>query len=261
MLRMSLCTAMALAFTVSAAADDKIGKETAPNILKKVKPEMEKKQGFHVSHLLQFPSSANNKDMKSEGVSKKDFAAFSGDQDIYCKQGKTLVKDANGKFVDPSKMSGAEQVQPFCMRNPSMLLAEIYGLGVASKWTGEESVGDVECKIAETKADANMCENQLKTYFKVIPPPPGLGNWDATSVNNKNKSTSTYKVWIGKEDLLVYKIEWALVMAVDQAKAGGPQYKMPDTIGARWTLELSQYDESLEVEVPKEIAAAFGIKK
>jgi hypothetical protein len=260
MFRKTLCGVAALTIALSAYGDDKIGKDTPAASFKKVKIEIDKKQGFHCKQTIKFPSSPNTKDMNVDGVSKKDFAAFSGDADIYCKGPKTLVKDGGGKFVEPRMMTGADQVLPHCIQNPGELLKEIYVYCASAKWNAtDEAIGDVECKIAEF-SPAGVVNDQLKKYFSVVPLPASAGS-DITAYNNPKKSTSAYKVWIGKEDLLVHKIEWLLTMAVDQAKAGGPQFKMPEAIKCQWILEFSEYDENLEVEVPPEIQKSFGVKK
>ncbi len=260
MLRKMICGTAALAIALSAYGDDKIGKDTAPAVFKKVKTEIDKKQGFHCKQTIKFPSSPNTKDMNVDGVSKKDFAAFSGDADIYLKGPKTLVKDGSDKFVEPKNMTGADQVLPHCIQNPSELLKEIYVYSAGAKWSAtDEAIGEIDCKIAEF-SPAGVVNDQIKKYFTVVPLPASAGS-DITAYNDPKKSKSAYKVWVGKEDLLVHKIEWLLTMAVDQAKAGGPQFKMPESIKCQWVLEFSEYDENLEVEVPPLIMKAYGIKK
>lgn len=258
MIRRVLCAAAALSVALVAYGDDKIGKSPAPEILKKIKGELDKKKGWHCKELLKFPGTGAKSEMSGEGIVKKDFVALKGTNEIYSKGPRTLIKDAAEKFVEPKAFSGADAIWPKCYRNPYTLFSnDILRFAVGARWAkSDEMVDGTECKVAETQTDPGTRDDQLKEVMGTIPPP--IAGWDPMSINNPRKSTSAYKVWIGKEDLLIRKIEWVLTMVVDQSKAAG--YKFPDKIEATWTIEFSNYDEDLDTEIPKEIQKAFGVK-
>ncbi len=265
--------------------EDKIGKMKAPETLKKALPEITKKKGYHVNEKVTIPALGGRggggqaQEPEFEGVVLKgDLAAMKGALEVYAKGPVTLVKNTKGEFVDPEKLTGQEAQQGTAFKNPALLVAEVFHFLATSAFTNDEAVEGVDCKIVETFADPKTTEDQIKRLLdrisKQIPDQGGGGGGGGgmggmggmlgqlSNYVDKKASSSTYKMWLGKNDLLPYKIEWTLTIVVDKAKIpGGFGAQVPDKLEAMTVLKISKYDEALEVDWPKEIRAKFGIAK
>jgi len=64
-------------------------------------------------------------------------------------------------------------------------------------------------------------------------------------------------MWIGKEDLLVWRMEVLLTMGIDQKKM--PEQDLPPKIEIKWAIAISNYDTDLEVKVPQQVQERYGI--
>lgn len=267
MLKRTVTIVAALALSLAAYGDDKIGNSKAPEVFKKVKAELDKKKGYHAAEkytLGGLPGGGGGGlpgEQSFEGVVKKDFAALKGSAEVYCKGAVTLVRNAQGQYVEPKQLDGQDGVVAGTVRNPAVVYADILRFSGAATFTSDEKLGEKECKIAETWADGASTEQQLKDIAKNIKLPAQAGNVDVMQFVDKKKSSSSYKVWVGKEDLLFHKIEWTISLSIDKTKIpGGFGDRMPDKIDAKYDIEIKDYDKDLDVEVPKEIKARFGLK-
>lgn len=273
----SLVVAMALAFAMTAWGDDKIGNSKAPEVFKKSAAEIAKKKGFHVVEQFTPPGGGRrggggggggNGDMGRaptdtvfEGIVKKDFAALAGAAEVYFKGPLALTRTAKGAYVEPKDLPEEDALVAGAARNPAMILADLWRFGAASAFIADEKLGERECKIAETWADAATTEQHLKDVAKQVRIPRQFGPIDVMMFVDKKKSSSSYKVWVGKEDLLFHKVEWTVVIAIDKTKVpGGFADRWPDRYEAKYVIEINDYDKDLDYEPPKEIRAKFGLK-
>jgi len=268
-----------------AAAEDKIGKSKGPEILKKTAAELAKKKGYHADEKVTIPAlggrgGGQGQEPSWEGVVliKGDLASMKGSAEICAKGAVTLVKDTKGAFVEPDKLQGQAAGQAGAFKNPQVLLGEVFRFAATSYTGNDEAVDGVDCKIVETTADPKTTEEQIKSTLDRAAksmgggggggggggqgPMGGMGGMLGNLANyvNKKESTSGYKVWIGKKDLLPYKCEWTLTIVVDKDKIpGGFGAQVPEKIEAATEVKISKYDEALEIDWPKEIRAKFGI--
>ncbi len=258
---------LALALAATAFGDDKIGNAKAPEILKKVHAELAKKKGWHVTEKIVLPQMPGGGgggmpgDQSFDGVVKKDFAALKGPVEAFCKGPITLVKNAQGKFVEPKDLDGQTGAIAAAVRNPVVIVTDVIRFAGPSTFTSEEKVDEFDCKVAETWADSKSTEEQLKGIVANIKLPAQAGNIDIMQFVDKKKSSSAYKAWIGKETLLFHKVEWTVTVVIDKGKIpGGFGDQLPDKVEAKYELAIKDYDKDLDVEVPKEIKARFGLK-
>ncbi len=263
---------VAIALASNAFGDDKIGTTKAPEILKKVASELSKKKGYHVTEqtvLPQVPGGGGGgglpsaDDLKFEGIVKKDCAALKGGAEAWCKGALILIRTKQGKYVEVKELSDDEKRIAGAVRNPAVIIADIFRFGGASSFTGEETIQEIDCKIAETWADQKTAEEHLKEVVKFIPIPKQFaGNMDITQFLDKKKSSSAYKAWVGKETLLFHRVEWTITAVIDKGKIpGGYGDRLPDKVELKIELVIKDYDKDLEIEVPKEITAKLGWKE
>jgi len=270
MLKRTFVGLAALAFSLAAFGDDKIGNSKAPEIFKKVAAELAKKKGYHVVEKATVPGLGGRggggmpgmQDQSFDGVVKyKDFAALKGAAEVYCKGAITLTKNPQGKYVEPKDLEGQDGMTAGAVRNPAVVYADALRFHGPATFTGDEKFGEIDCKVAETWADTASTEQQLKDVVKNIKLPAQAGNMDVMQIVDKKKSQSAYKIWVGKEDLLFHKIEWTITIAIDKTKVpGGFGAQLPDKLDAKVDIEIKDYDKDLDIEIPKEIKARFGLK-
>jgi hypothetical protein len=260
---------MGLAFSLAALGDDKIGTSKAPEILRKSAVELAKKKGYHVVEKFTPPGRRGGRgggmggeaatEPVFEGLVKKDFAALTGAAEVYCRGSVYLTRNAKGLYIDPKDLPDEnDQLLVGSARNPAVIVADILRFGQAAAFTSEEKLGEIECKVAETWADAPTTEQHIKDAVKHVRLPREAGMIDVMNLVDKKKSSSSFKVWVGKEDLLFHKIEWTITAFVDKTKPFTERF--PDKYEAKYALDIKDYDKDTEIELPKEIRAKFGIK-
>ncbi len=161
------------------------------------------------------------------------------------------------KWWSIDHLKGKDNGLPTVTRNPWSLFDE--GLKFGSKWTSDEKTGGADCKVLEGTADAATLEAQLKLFVQGnVAPWDGIPDWDWLAVKDATKTSLTYKLWIGKEDLLLYRAESTLVMGIDGKKK--PEQDLPSEIRIKWSFDCSDYDKDLDVVVPAEVKGRLGIK-
>ncbi len=64
-------------------------------------------------------------------------------------------------------------------------------------------------------------------------------------------------MWIGKEDLLVWRMECVLTLGINQQKM--PEQDLPAKIEVKWSIDVSDYDKDLDVTVPEQVQQRYGI--
>lgn len=238
--------------------EDKIGKEKAPGIVKKSTGEVGKKKGMHFTEAVSV-SAMQDQSSNFDGVLKKDFAAAKGSAEIYAKGAQYLVR-SGGTFVNPDKLQGQDGIAAGSFRNPYLFLQEVAKLAGTASWGNDADVDGVACKVADLVADEATVKAQIKEFADNLPS-QARQYGDVSGYIDSKKTTSTYKVYIGKKDLLIYKIEWVLkpVIKENSLPPNVPVQGLDD-LEAKTELAFSKYEEELDVEIPKEIQQKFGVK-
>ena len=107
-------------------------------------------------------------------------------------------------------------------------------------------------------ADEKLLDWHLKTFIQNnVIDWDGQEGWDWLKVKDAAKTSCIYKMWIGKEDLLVRRMEVLLTMGIDQKKM--PEQDLPAKIEVKWSIAVSDYDTNLDVTVPEQVQQRFGI--
>jgi hypothetical protein len=243
--------------------EDKIGKSKAPEIMKKASTEIGKKKGYHAAETISMSGAPQGAPGGGDysGVVKKDFMAFKGTLEIYGK-GSSYLVHSGGSYVPPEELKGQEAGQAAACKNPAVLLNELTRIAGSASYSNDADVDGHACKVLDLVADEAMVKEQLKELGKRIG--SNLKQYGITDVSgylDPKKSTSLYKVYVGKNDLLVYKIEWSLKPHIKEGSVPGnvPIPNM-DNIEAKTEVTISKYDEELDITIPKEIQTKFGVK-
>jgi len=259
-----------LAFLLVAAQDgaskkdkpaaDKSKGLSASALIGKATAEIQKLKGFHVKITSQSGQNSANFD----GLVKKDGVAVTGAAEVYAKGASSLVKNGSS-YVSPSELD--VQAEPgrsaAAFRNPALQLAEIAEAGKAGgELAGDETVGEVEAKVARVSLSRAQKEKLVKELVSKVKLPVPVG--DPMQFIDIDKTTADYKLWVSKADLRILKYE---LHAKPELKAGlpipgggGGGGGGPVNIELTQTVELSKFDEELDWSIPKPVQSKLGLK-
>ncbi len=250
---------------------DKIGKDKAPTVAKKMIVEVQKRKSAAIAETGEMTAGAGANNQKVtgtfEGVLRKDFAGVKGTLEVYAQGAKTLV-NTGARFDPPEDLEGPQVGQAATFKNPALLINEISRLVNTASFLSDETVDGKECKELTFVAD----EATVKQYLKEIADrmgkqTRGIGggfgamiNW-STALDEKN-TIATYSVLVGKADLLIYKIVFVIKPKINPK--GLPRELPPQfaqmNLDQRHEVKFSKWDEELVFEVPAAIKAKWGIK-
>jgi hypothetical protein len=239
----------------SKAPADKTKGLSAPALIGKAAAEMAKLKGFHV----EIENRGQQGSAQYEGIVKKDGAAVTGGGEIYAKGSSYLVENG-GSYVPPSDLDVQSDAgrAAAAFRNPSLQLSEIFETGRAGgEVAGDESVGDIDCKIVRLSLSRAQKEKVVKEMVAKVKLPIPVG--DPMQFIDLDKTTADYKVWIGKTDLRIHKYEFhakpELKGGLPVPGGGGPM-KLEITS----TVELLKFDDALEWKIPAAVQSRLGLK-
>lgn len=237
------------------AAQDRIGKAKAPQALMKALEAAAKGKGSHCTEKVEGGEAGR---LEWTGVLVRDFAVLKGALDVYARGDRHLVRDSGGSFVTPSEVEGEDRAAAVACRNPHLFQADLRRFAGSALWNGEETLGDVECRIVQVFADDKAKGEQVNEIAAKIKEAKRFGNISAYI--DKEKTVSVYRAWIGRADLRVHRITWELEPKIKEGSVP-PGIKVPtDKLRARYEIGFSKFDEELEVEVPEAVRAKLGGK-
>jgi hypothetical protein len=247
---------IALAALLISGGDDKIGKKKPAQIVPETARETLKQKGVHVK----VEGKALEQSLSLEGIMRGDFSFLKGTVHLFLKADKTLVESEN-KYLPPDELGGAEGGIGAATKNPGQMVAEFGMCPAKAKFEGDEKVGEVECKVVTAEAEKDLIVRQVREISSKVKEAKTIG--DMSAMLDKQQSTSKYKAWIGKSDLKIYKMEWAL----------NPKFVIPPGLpvppGATdflkrlegtYTVTFADYNKDIDVEVPKEVKKKLGVK-
>lgn len=234
--------------------DDKIGERKAAQIVAMGVDATSRLKGYHCKLST---SAAGEGPMEHDGVILRDVAAMTGAYDVYARADKYAVKHGE-RFVSPQEVDGEEGAKYAAFRNPHLFLGDLTKLAGTARWTGEEEVDGAPCKVAELLADDKTLMAQFDELTKKVKRLREFGK--ISGYLDRKESRSVFKVWIAHSDLRIRKIVWDLEPRVKKG-ALPPGVDIPtDKLRAHYELTHSQFDEALEVDIPKEAKAKLGIR-
>jgi hypothetical protein len=252
------------------APSDKIGKDKAPTVARKMIAETQKRKGAAISETGEISAGgAGNQKITGtfDGVLRKDFAGVKGTLEIYAQGTKTLV-NTGARFDAPEEIEGQAQLQAATFRNPALLLSEVSKLVASAQFLSEETIDGKECRELTFVAD----EATLKQYLKEagdrlarqLKALAGgfAGAINSTGMMDEKASVATYSVLVGKEDLLVRRLTFVLKPKINPKSLPPqvpPQFAQM-ALDQRYEVKFSRWDEDVPLEIPAAIKAKWGIK-
>ena len=258
---MARLAALCLAAALFQGNEDPIGKLKAPQVLAKTQPAWAKKKGCNL--LVDITSSLLAAELrgveKAEYAGKllRDFVVLKGSAEIYGRGAEKLVKQDNA-YVEPRKAGTKLNRLAVIARNPALVVAELFRFGGGATFGADEKVGDVDCRIVETAADERTVFEQVKEVTGGLKSLDAYYIKDMSAITDRKKSTSTYKVWLSRTDLLPAKLEWTLTIVVNKKAIPFGADEVPDQFEASYVFLFTKYDTNLDVEIPPAVKQKFG---
>jgi hypothetical protein len=246
---------------------DKIGKDKAVVALKKALAEVQKKKGAAIAESAEVRTGGPQQlpPSKFEGVLRKDFAAAKGAAEMYAR-GSTYLVNLGGRFDPPDQLQGQEGQAAQSFKNPSLLLDELNKNGSPPQYGPDEMVDGKDCKVVDVAADPALLKQHLKEFgdrlnivFKGLAGFGGTQVFDLRNAMDEKASAATYHVCIGKDDLLVYRIDYVLRPKMKPNALPGP-LKLPADMDQKVDVLFSKWDEDVPFEIPGVIKTKWGIK-
>jgi hypothetical protein len=268
---MRLALAALLAFGPALAQDkkdakdgDKIGGDKAPVVAKKALAEVQKKKGAAIAESNQYAAIQQMVNTLFEGVLKGDFAAVKGTAELYAK-GSQYLMNAGGRFDPPDGVLTQEGIQAQAFRNPAVILKELEQITPSATFGGDETVDAKACRVVDLVASPALVKHHLKDLGdrlqRAVKAAAGTNAGQFLNFQNQLEergTVATYRVCIGKDDLLVYKIEF--VIKPKLKSAGLPKELQGMNLDARTEVKFSKWDEEGPFDVPGPVKAKFGLK-
>lgn len=255
--------ALGLLAAAGQGQDDKIGKDKPPAVAKKAVAESQKKKGAAITEsagisLPQRPISA-----RFEGVLLKDFAGVKGSVEVYAKGAATLVR-VGDRFEPPENVKGPDQLNALGFKNPALLLAEVSRLAPVATFLSDDPGEGKDCKVLSLVGDEEYVKQHMKEigarFASIIRSlPNGVDPGNLAGYFDTKTAKSAYRMWVGKADLLVYRIEWTF-SAHPKAGTPGVAGVPPFMMAAATDVRFSKWDEEIRFEIPGPVKSKWGIK-
>lgn len=244
---------------------DRIGKDRAPVTARKALQEAQKRKGCAILVIQQLGIGGNGAPLEGsfEGILRKDFAAVKGTAEIYARAATVLV-NLGGRFDPPEALTGIEGLQVQSYRNPALLLREIERLLPSANFGGDEKVDGRECRIVDFVADEALVKQHLREMEARL-----NREWrrqggvlaefiNLTHALDARQTVATYRMSVGKEDLLPYRLEYVIRPKFRPGAIPGPA-PLPN-LDSRIDVRFSRWDEDVPFDVPSLIREKWGIK-
>jgi hypothetical protein len=251
-----------------AGAQDKIGKDKAPLVLKKALAEVQKKKSAAVTESAELTAGPQKVPPSTfEGVLRKDFAAVKGSAEIYAR-GSAYLVNLGGRFDPPDALEGQEGFGAQSYKNPAVVLDELGRITSPPQFGPDETVDGKDCKVVDLAADPAMLKQHLKEFGERLNKAMkqqlggafgGAQVFDLKNAMDEKNTAATYHVCIGKEDLLIYRIDYVIRPKIKPG-ALPPQLKLPADMDQKIDVHFSKWDEEVAFEIPAVIKAKWGIK-
>lgn len=241
------------------ADENAMGKLKAPQVLAKAQLAWAKKNGCHVE--LDLASALLSADLlevekaKFNGKLLKGLMALQGEAELYGRGPEKLIRK-DKEFVEPRAVDGKTNRVGIVTRNPAVVVADLFRFAAAATFGADEKIGDADCRILETAADEKAVGEHIKEVSGGLKTLDKYFIKDLLSVSERKKSTSVYKAWLKKADLMPVRIEWTLTIVVSQGSIGGEDG--PGQFDVRCVYHFSKFDSELDVELPPPVRKKFG---
>ena len=248
-----------------ADAQDKIGKDNAATVLKKALATVQKKKSamiFESAELAAGPRRAPAGTF--EGVLRRDFAAVKGTAEIYAK-GATYLVNLGGRFDPPDAIEGQDGAVAQSFRNPALLLDELARIAAPPQFGPDELLDGKDCKVVDVALDPALTRQYLREFGERMNRAVRGFNrdfgqvFDLKNAMDEKNTPGSYHVCIGKDDLLIYRIDFVIRPKIKPGSLP-KEVPIPDDMMQKIDVKFSKWDEENSFEVPAFIKAKWGVK-
>lgn len=244
---------------------DRIGKDKAQAALKKALAEVQKKKSAAISESAEMATGPRKLTSTYDGVLKKDFAAVKGSAEVYAKGTLTLV-NTGGRFDPPDEVQGQDGAGAQGFKNPSLLIDEVGKLASPAQYGPDEMVDGKDCKTIDLQADPALLRVQLKEFgerlnraFKSQIGFGGAQIFDFKNMMDEKGSMATYHVAVGKDDLLIYRIQYVIRPKIKPGSAP-PTVRLPEDLDQKVDVKYTKWDEDVPFDIPGVVKTKLGVK-
>ncbi len=247
------------------AGGDKIGKDKPPVVASKCLAEVQKRRSAAiavVNRIGEQQQAATN----FEGILRKDFAAVKGTAEVYAKGASYLV-NTGARFDPPEELQGQEALQASSFRNPSLYFAELQKVAATATFGGDETVDGKDCIVVDYVANEALVRQYVKELadrFSMRRAGGGLGGFGGGGIFNlssaidEKKTIATFRTCVGKDDLLLYKLEF--VMKPEMRPNALPREIRLPPLDQKAEIKFSKWDQEVPFDVPGFIKNKWGLK-
>ncbi len=265
---------LVLALSLGASAQekndgDKIGKDKAPTVAKKALMEIQKKKGCAIAESIQVGIDAQQPPppLTFEGILRKDFAAVKGAGEVYAK-GSSYLMNTGGRFDPPDQVDTQEGAQAGSFRNPSLIFKDLETIVASATFGGDETVDGKDCKVVDFLAGEALVKQHLKEIGERVNKSFRRfgGGFGGSIVNfetalDEKKTLATYRVCVGKEDLLVYRLEFVIRPKLKPKTNLPPQIPLDRlNLDQKTDIKFGKWDEEVAFDIPGVIKAKWAVK-
>jgi len=245
---------------------DKIGKDKAPVVLKKALAESQKRKSAAIKEVAELTAGPQRIPPSTfEGILRKDFAAVKGASEVYAK-GSFYLVNLGGRFDPPEQVQGQDAFAAQSYKNPSVLMEELARNSSVPQFGPDEMVDGKDCKVIDVITDAALVKQFLKEFGdrlnRAMAGQTGFAGaqiFDLKNAMDDKNTASTFHVCIGKDDLLIYRIDFVIRPKLKQG-ALPAQIPLPDDMMQKIDVHFSKWDEKVEFDIPAFIKGKWGIK-
>lgn len=237
---------------------DRIGKDKPPAAASKMLVEAKKRKSAALRQTSQLGARPEGGG-SYEGVLRKDFAAVKGTLEIYALGARYLV-NTGGRFDPPDQLKGPEALQAMSFRNPSLILAELGTIVPSATYGGDEAVDGKDCRVIDFVASPALIRQYLRELGERVEKAfEGAGGvFRLANALDEKETVATFRVCVGKDDLLPYKLDFVMRPKVKPGSLP-PQVRLPD-LEEKTQIHFSRWDEDPSFEVAPFVKAKWGLK-
>ncbi len=246
---------------------DRIGKDKAPAVAAKMVAEAQKRKSAAIATTTQTGGQAASA-ATFEGVLRRDFAAVKGTLEIYAR-GPLYLVNTGGRFDPPEKLPGQEGLQASSFRNPSLYFADLLRLAPTAAFGGDETVDGQDCRVLDFLVDPALIKQYLKELgervenaMKGADGAGGLfgagGIFRLTNAFDEKATVATYRVCVGRADLLPYRLEFVMKPKIKPGALPN-EIRIPD-LEQKVDLKFSKWDQDPPFDIAGFIKSKWGVK-
>ncbi|NUN51038.1 MAG: hypothetical protein HUU15_19705 [Candidatus Brocadiae bacterium] len=252
----ALCSTLALSAVL--LADDKVGKTPAPQLLTRCTQDLRKQPGYH----FKYSGSVGEQSLETAGVAWQSglVKQTAGDGlEIWRREKAAFAKDKSGRYVGAA--SQGEQAQAIVNSpTPDGLLGEALSVAKVARYVQDEQADGVDCKVIECQAPEAKLRDYMEQAAKYWR--PEYAKYAKNLQLDKDESYMIYRVFVGKEDLVIRRIvRDTKIKVADSVLKSMPQLEMAaGGMSQVLTVELSRHGEVAEEVIPDEIKKLLQVK-